>query len=115
MTTDHDDRNLSAIVLRPIQLADADRVHEWASHERACRFQSWGPNAREETDAFVAEAARTWEQPDGPRLVWAASSAHRVVGMGELKRTPPPVRRSRTPYTSPSGDSDTEPRSLVCS
>lgn len=89
MTT-YDDRDQSAVFLRPIEVEDADRVHEWASQERACRFQPWGPNAREETVAFVAEAARTWDRPAGPRLVWAAeSSALGVIGMGELKRSTP--------------------------
>lgn len=84
--TDRDGR--TALVLRPIEVADADRVHEWASQERACRFQPWGPNTREETDVFVTEAAGTWEQPEGPRLVWAAvSPALGVVGIGEIKRT----------------------------
>jgi len=88
--TTHDDRDHSAVVLRPIEVADADRVHEWASQERACGFQPWGPNTREETGAFVAEAARTWERPEGPRLVWAAaSSALGVIGTGELKRNTP--------------------------
>ncbi len=83
--TAHDDSHLLA--LRPIEVADADRVHEWASQERACRFQSWGPNTRLETDVFVAAAARTWERPAGPRLVWAAESpALGVIGMGELLR-----------------------------
>ena len=85
MTTD-DNRDRLTVVLRPIEAADADRVHEWASQEQACRFQPWGPNTREETGGFVAEAASLWERPEGPRLVWAAASALGVVGMGELKR-----------------------------
>ena len=86
--TDHTDcYDRTAVALRPIEMADADRVHEMASQERACRFQPWGPNTREETDSFVTEAARTWEQPEGARLVWAAASpALGVVGMGEIKR-----------------------------
>jgi ribosomal-protein-alanine N-acetyltransferase len=75
-----------SVVLHQIEAADADRVHEWASQERACRFQPWGPNTREQTGDFVSEAVRTWERPGGPRLVWAASSALGFIGMGEIKR-----------------------------
>lgn len=63
-------------------------MHEWAGQEQASRFQPWGPNTRAETDAFVSQAARTWESPQGARLVWAADSpALGVIGMGELKRS----------------------------
>ncbi len=89
MTAVHDDHDQSTLTLRPIEVADADRVHDWASQELACRFQPWGPNSRQETETFVREAARTWEYPDGPRLVWVASSALGVIGMGELKRNTP--------------------------
>jgi RimJ/RimL family protein N-acetyltransferase len=61
-------------------------VHEWASQARVCRYQLWGPNTRHETDAFVTEAARTWEQQDGPRRVWVAEvPVHGVIGNGEIK------------------------------
>lgn len=73
--------------LRPIEIADAGRVHEWASVERACRYQPWGPNTRDETEGFVAEAVRASKQPDGSRQVWAASLLDlNVVGIGEVKR-----------------------------
>jgi len=73
------------VALRPIEVEDADRVHEWASQKRACQFQPWGPNTREQTVAFVTEAASLWEWPHGPRLVWAAESALGVVGLGEFR------------------------------
>ncbi|MGH3599712.1 MAG: GNAT family N-acetyltransferase [Pseudonocardiaceae bacterium] len=83
MTTDRVRHDQTEVALRP----DADRVHEWASMERACRYQPWGPNTREQTHAFVADAARTWEQSDGQRRVFAAESATLgVFGIGEIKR-----------------------------
>ncbi|WP_231263268.1 GNAT family N-acetyltransferase [Nocardioides alpinus] len=82
---DHPQRPV--LSLRPIELADAGRVHEWASDERACRYQTWGPNTRDETEDFVAEAVRASHQPDGARQVWAATSPDLdVVGIGEVKR-----------------------------
>ena len=78
---------MEELTLRPIELSDAARVHEWTSQEAACKHQTWGPNTREQTWAFVAAAARTWDEPDGSRLVWAAELAGvGVVGIGETKR-----------------------------
>ena len=51
------------VALRALSLDDADRVHEWASQERACRFQAWGPNTWEESTAFVTQAVADWQQP----------------------------------------------------
>lgn len=77
----------ATLALRPLSVADTDRVHEWASQERACRFQAWGPNTHEETSVFVAEAAATWLDPDPPRRVFAAAVDGRgVVGSGEILR-----------------------------
>ena len=46
----------------------------------------WGPNTEGETEAFVFACARTWDDPDGARRVWAAEHpASGVVGIGELK------------------------------
>jgi RimJ/RimL family protein N-acetyltransferase len=75
------------LALRPIRLADTDRIHEWVSLERVCRFQAWGPNTREQTDAFVAGAIHAWERMDGERLVWVAEAPTvGVVGMGGVER-----------------------------
>jgi ribosomal-protein-alanine N-acetyltransferase len=77
----------TALSLRPIEIADAGRVHEWASVERACRYQPWGPNTRNETEDFVAEAVRVTRRRNGSRQVWAATlPGLDVVGIGEVKR-----------------------------
>lgn len=47
----------------------------------------WGPNTRDETEAFVAEAVRASTRPDRSRQVWAATLPDLdVVGIGEVKR-----------------------------
>jgi len=33
---------MKLVTLRPIEMSDWERVHEWASTEPACRFQPWG-------------------------------------------------------------------------
>ena len=76
----------SVVRLRPIELSDAGRIHEWASQELACRYQGWGPNSVAQTAEFVADAARTWREPS-LRRVWAATTvSDGVVGMGESTR-----------------------------
>jgi ribosomal-protein-alanine N-acetyltransferase len=75
------------VILRPIEVVDAERIHEWASSELACRFQAWGPNTREETEAFVIGAVGAWKRLKGGRLVWVAEAPSvGVVGMGGIKR-----------------------------
>jgi RimJ/RimL family protein N-acetyltransferase len=51
------------LVLREFGPRDWPAVHAWASRPEVCRFQAWGPNTPEETQAFlqavlVAAAAR---------------------------------------------------------
>lgn len=68
-----DEHEGTVLSLRPIEMSDAGRVHEWASVERACRYQPWGPNTRDETEHFVAEAVRATKRPNWSRQVWAAT------------------------------------------
>lgn len=72
--------------LRPVEADDWARIHEWAASERACRYQTWGPNEPAATRQFVAEALAAWQDPSRARRVWAAEADELgVVGIGELK------------------------------
>lgn len=76
----------AALTLRPIQLSDTDRIHEWAMQEIACRYQTWGPNTRPQTEGFVRAAVADWAE-DSPSKLWAAVlPGEGVVGNGGLKR-----------------------------
>lgn len=44
------------LVLRPFAASDVDDVHVYASDPAVCFFTDWGPNSREETESFVADA-----------------------------------------------------------
>lgn len=44
------------LLLRPFTEDDVDDVHEYASDPAVCRFTEWGPNSREDTEAWVAAA-----------------------------------------------------------
>lgn len=41
----------NVVVLRPIAEDDWPAAHAWASQERVCRFQAWGPNTVQQAAA----------------------------------------------------------------
>jgi ribosomal-protein-alanine N-acetyltransferase len=63
-----------ALQLLEPRYEDWPRVHEWGVSEDVCRYQAWGPNSPEATEAFVIEAVATYQIPatDRPRFVWFA-------------------------------------------
>ncbi|MEU7933350.1 GNAT family N-acetyltransferase [Micromonospora echinofusca] len=70
-----------ALTLRPLTLADTDAVHDWARLPESCRYQAWGPNTYEQTQAYVRAAVAA--PPD--RLVFGVLVDGEVVGSAELK------------------------------
>jgi ribosomal-protein-alanine N-acetyltransferase len=76
---------MKLVTLRPIEMRDWQRIHEWASTEPACRFQPWG---------LVA-----WEQEPIRRRVWAAEAdGPGLVGLGELAVTSAKHRQGEVGY-----------------
>jgi len=73
------------VLLRPIEEGDWLAVHAWASQERVCRYQAWGPNTTEQTREFVREAAKAWTSSPRTRFVYAIALDEYVVGNCELK------------------------------
>jgi len=91
---------MQTVTLRPIEMRDWQRVHEWASTEPACRFQPWGPNSPEDSRQFVADALAAWEQDPVRRRVWAAEAEGQgLVGLGELAVTSAKHRLGEIGYT----------------
>ncbi|WP_198543044.1 GNAT family N-acetyltransferase [Pseudofrankia sp. BMG5.36] len=72
------------MLLRPIEEDDWLAVHAWASQERVCRYQAWGPNTTEQTREFVWEAAKAWTSSSRTRFVYAVALDGYVVGNCEL-------------------------------
>lgn len=70
-----------ALTLRPLALDDATAVHGWACLPESCRYQAWGPNTYEQTQAYVRAAVAA--PPD--RLVFAVLLDDDVMGSAELK------------------------------
>lgn len=76
--------------LRPIEITDTDRIHEWAALPEACQYQPWGPNTYADTQAFVAQAVEAWAIDPQRRWAWAAvDPSDVVVGIGEVKLREP--------------------------
>src|SRR5690349_19118189 len=69
------------VTLRRLTLDDTAAVHAWASLPESCRYQEWGPNTYEQTEAFMREAVAAG--PD--RMVFAIVVDGAVVGNAELK------------------------------
>lgn len=63
------------LLLRPFTGDDAENVHVYASDPAVCRFTDWGPNTREMTEAWVAEAASV-----GAPAHWAITLKDDAVG-----------------------------------
>lgn len=68
------------VTLRPLALDDVDAVHDWARLPEACRYQAWGPNTYEQTQAYVHAAVASTD-----RLVFAVVSGSDVVGNAVLR------------------------------
>lgn len=69
------------VTLRPLTLGDVDAVHSWARLPESCRYQAWGPNTYEQTQAFVQAAVTA----SANRLVFAVVLDGEVVGSAQLK------------------------------
>jgi ribosomal-protein-alanine N-acetyltransferase len=63
------------LVLRPFAATDVDDVHVYSSDPAVCFFTDWGPNSREQTEAFVADAVA-----GGAPLNMAISLAQDLLG-----------------------------------
>ncbi|MFV2114822.1 GNAT family N-acetyltransferase [Micromonospora sp. LOL_025] len=54
------------LTLRPLALDDTAAVHDWARLPESCRYQAWGPNTYEQTQAYVRAAVAA------PRTGWSS-------------------------------------------
>jgi len=75
---------MAVVLLRSLVAGDWPAVHEWASQERVCRYQPWGPNTAEQTRAFVESAAAAWQAAPLTRFVYAITLNGTVIGNCEL-------------------------------
>ena len=73
------------VALRRLVFDDWRAVHTWAAMPETCRFQPWGPNTEEQTQAFVRAAVEAWSVRPQSRFAYIASLDGEPVGMGELR------------------------------
>lgn len=59
------------IYLRELRFTDWIDVHAYASQERVCRFQAWGPNTEEQTQAFVKQIIEDAQEVPRTRFAYA--------------------------------------------
>ena len=71
-------------MLRPIAEGDWPAVHAWASQDRVCRYQPWGPDTAQQTREFVRDAASAWISLRPTRFVYAITLHGPAVGNCEL-------------------------------
>jgi ribosomal-protein-alanine N-acetyltransferase len=72
------------MLLRPMSVADVDAVHAWARRPEVCRYQAWGPNTFDETQAFMRDAVEAWQRRPQERFAHVVELDGQVVGMAEL-------------------------------
>ena len=74
------------ITLREFQFDDWKEVHEYASQERACIYQPWGPNNEDETKAFVRMIVEDAQKNPRTRFAFAVTiqEGSKVIGAGEI-------------------------------
>ena len=74
------------IYLREFQVSDWQEVHIFASQERVCRYQPWGPNSLKESQSFVKQVLVDSEKEPRTRYALAIinNNENRLIGAGEL-------------------------------
>ncbi len=74
------------IYLREFKEEDWTAVHQYASDERVCRYQPWGPNTEEESRGFVCQNIHDASLKPRSRYCLAIieKMGHRLIGAGEI-------------------------------
>jgi RimJ/RimL family protein N-acetyltransferase len=76
-------RNIS---LREIQFDDWKEVHEYASQERVCTYQPWGPNSEDDTRTFVRMIIEDTQKVPRTRFAFVVTiqEGSKIIGAGEV-------------------------------
>lgn len=74
------------ILLREFVFNDWKAVHEYASQEKACIYQPWGPNSENETKAYVNTIIQNAKEVPRTRFAFAVTvqDGSKVIGAGEI-------------------------------
>jgi RimJ/RimL family protein N-acetyltransferase len=74
------------LFLREFKESDWEDVHKYASQEKVCQYQVWGPNTEEESQAFVKQVlVDTAKKPRTRYMFSIVLKGHeRMIGAGEI-------------------------------
>jgi RimJ/RimL family protein N-acetyltransferase len=74
------------ISLRELVFDDWKAVHEYASQEKACIYQPWGPNRENETKAYVSTIIQDAMEVPRTRFAFAVTvqDGSKVIGAGDI-------------------------------
>lgn len=77
---------VNLIYLRELRLTDWIDVHAYASQERVCLFQPWGPNTYEQTQIFVNQIIEDAQGAPRTRYAYAIieQNINKMIGMIEI-------------------------------
>ncbi|WEG14932.1 GNAT family protein [Pullulanibacillus sp. KACC 23026] len=70
--------------LREFKEDDWVAVHQYASQDIVCRYQTWGPNREEDSKAFVNQVMSAAIQEPRTRFAFAIIYDSSMIGAGEL-------------------------------
>src|SRR5699024_2132243 len=72
--------------LREMEEKDWVDVHKYASQEKACQYQTWGPNSEQETEDFVKQVIFDAKRKNRSRFVFAiiVKKNGKMIGAGEI-------------------------------
>lgn len=75
------------MMLREVQENDWEGIHDYASKEPACRYQTWDPNTVDETKVFVKEALADAKRNPRTRYMFVINKFEedKVIGAVEIK------------------------------
>src|SRR5690625_2632729 len=72
--------------LREMEEKDWVDVHKYASQEKVCQYQPWGPNSEQETEDFVKQVIFDAKKENRSRFVFAIilKENGKMIGAGEI-------------------------------
>lgn len=74
------------VILREMEEKDWIDVHKYASQEKVCQYQPWGPNSEWDSKEFVRRVLLDAQKENRSRFVFAVVSMENgeMVGAGEI-------------------------------
>ncbi|MDW0113460.1 GNAT family protein [Sporosarcina saromensis] len=76
------------VLLREMEEEDWVDVHHYASQEKVCQYQPWGPNTEQDSKDFVMQVLRDATKDSRERFVFAILLREngKMIGAGEITK-----------------------------